>query len=469
MIRFFIVAGLILFGPQVLYCQNSALLDIGVSDGNPDSLQVIKSNFFKQDTSTLVRNTSGRFAMLMDVDNQAEYYILLSQHKIPFFIADSLSAFISIDEKDVKISYTGDFSKENSLLFEIYQKYSFQQDIEMNGKSIDMYEIQLFDIKRERWNLIKEVQSNLNIKFRQYIAFKTEYSYYSNLFRYSVENLKNDRTARVIPEIMLSKLEERLINNPSSIGIKEYRDFVWYFAMYKALEEAQFVMDQDSGLFTQRLYRAMRDNYTGVVFNFALTRLLIDRAQQLDKSSFEELKDKLKQSAPAELMEQLNGVEPGLKEDHSAKNTVLTKRDILDRDFTFIDEKGKEFHLLDFKGKVIYIDLWASWCGPCRQQFPYAEDLKRKLTKKQKKKITFLYISLDKSEESWKKALKSLNPEGERGIAPGAWNSEIAKYFNVQSIPRYILIDKHGAIVNRNAIRPSDPSLLDKLIKLSEE
>ena len=119
------------------------------------------------------------------------------------------------------------------------------------------------------------------------------------------------------------------------------------------------------------------------------------------------------------------------------------------------------------KGKVLYVDFWASWCGPCRQQFPYSKELHKKLNDKQKKQIEFIYISIDDDETRWKKGIE--DNELDNGImllSPGGWKSDACKYFQINSIPRYMIIDKKGNIVNINAPRPSDENILDELLKL---
>jgi thiol-disulfide isomerase/thioredoxin len=134
------------------------------------------------------------------------------------------------------------------------------------------------------------------------------------------------------------------------------------------------------------------------------------------------------------------------------------------------DMDGKSFGIDDFKGKVVYIDFWASWCGPCRNEMPASKQLHEMFTEKQLKDIVFLYISIDASEEAWKNAVKELGIEGKLGISPGNWNSEITRYFQIYSIPHYMLMDKKGKIVDTDAKRPSSGSLIyNDIMKLMTE
>lgn len=150
--------------------------------------------------------------------------------------------------------------------------------------------------------------------------------------------------------------------------------------------------------------------------------------------------------------------------------SVRTDAIIPTSDYTFKmhDMTGKYVSLAQFKGKVVYIDFWASWCGPCRGEMPHSKELHSKLTDKQKRNIVFLYISIDASEEAWKKAAEQLGIEGVLTISPGNWDSEVVKFFGISSIPRYMIMDKFGNIVNKDAPRPSSDAILNELIKLSE-
>jgi len=103
-------------------------------------------------------------------------------------------------------------------------------------------------------------------------------------------------------------------------------------------------------------------------------------------------------------------------------------------DFDFEDEKGKRRKLSEFKGKPIFIDLWATWCMPCLEQKPEFEQL----AKKYKNKATFLSISVDNDKNRWLSFLKNKDL-----VAFEGWSSfkSLSRY-NVVGIPRYIFIDK---------------------------
>jgi len=113
------------------------------------------------------------------------------------------------------------------------------------------------------------------------------------------------------------------------------------------------------------------------------------------------------------------------------------------------------------QGRIIYIDFWASWCGPCIQEMPGAKSLEEKLIKEP---VSFVYISIDRSNDLWLKAIDKhqLNCEKcEHYVLDD--KSELAKYFTIPPIPCYLLVDKSGKVAASNAPRPSDPVLMEKV------
>lgn len=130
-------------------------------------------------------------------------------------------------------------------------------------------------------------------------------------------------------------------------------------------------------------------------------------------------------------------------------------------DFKCTDLSGKAYTLADFKGKYVYIDIWATWCGPCQREIPYLRKLE---TKYHGKEIYFVSISCDANRQAWEKKVKG----GMTGVQLHFDNDDtFMKQYMINGIPRFILLDKEGKIISADMSRPSDPrttALLDELL-----
>lgn len=135
-------------------------------------------------------------------------------------------------------------------------------------------------------------------------------------------------------------------------------------------------------------------------------------------------------------------------------------------DFTLTDLNGEQVSLSDFKGKVIYLDIWASWCPPCIYEINKAKSVKKYFKDQVDTAMVFLYVSIDKDEKSWKNMVKKKNIQGVHLISKGGEEEAILQKYNVLGVPKFILIDKEGNIVDGNAKAPSDPDLINDIEKL---
>jgi len=133
--------------------------------------------------------------------------------------------------------------------------------------------------------------------------------------------------------------------------------------------------------------------------------------------------------------------------------------------FDYENAAGGKTTLESLKGKYVYIDVWATWCGPCRAEIP---SLKKVEEKFHNKNIEFVSISVDtdKDHEKWKTFVKEKELGGIQLFADKNWLSDFIKAFNINSIPRFILIDPSGNVVDADAARPSDPKLDQQLSSL---
>ena len=130
--------------------------------------------------------------------------------------------------------------------------------------------------------------------------------------------------------------------------------------------------------------------------------------------------------------------------------------------FSFINYKGGQSTLEDFKGKYVYIDIWATWCAPCIREIPYLQKIEELY---HGRNIAFLSISSDQYSdiEKWKKMIVTKSMSGVQLLEDNRVATAFSTYFNVDTIPRFILIDPKGVIIDSNTLRPSDPLLIGKL------
>lgn len=118
--------------------------------------------------------------------------------------------------------------------------------------------------------------------------------------------------------------------------------------------------------------------------------------------------------------------------------------------FKGVDVNGKEMTLRDFRGKYIYIDMWATWCGPCQKELPFLKKLEEKF---KGRNIVFVGLSIDQDKTKWAARVKSGALSGiQLYIGKG---SKFQSDYRISGIPRFILLDPNGRIVNPDMTRPS--------------
>lgn len=492
MIKHFLYFVLIVFSLQIK--AQTKINVVGNTDGNVSSLQIncfpnyieeleftenakLNGTAFKVEINThlpqcvKLNADSGSYYLLAISDKDDNAEIRKGQGEI------SILNEVNFYTKNNKIVGVGGGKNaiQQSFYNQFRQEFTENYDtliLKSKGKTIDAFEEELFLIKKNKlkW-LEKAKQEN---PFVNYIAtlIKKEinYAYYASLLGYAANEcvLKNAAVSKSLPSAFNDEIKQIELNADEMLYATWYKKFLLNYIAYYGSEALGF---KNANNFTNQVreeFKLVETSLKGNSKQYVLAKLILNSCDKIDADLSKNMINKLKeidkdgkvikyvqQQCTAAITKISNE-----KKTEKASNEVSTKYPIL------LNQDGKEVRLEQFKGKVVYIDFWASWCGPCRQQFPFSKKLHESLSKKQLEKIVFLYISIDDNEENWKKAIDQNQLQGIQGISKGGWSSEVCKFFNISSIPRYMILDKTGNIVEENAKRPADETLRDDLLKL---
>ncbi len=386
------------------------------------------------------------------------------QHDLCFPIPDTLQKVDFVLEKEFWYAQTSNEKLNKVLNFEVF----FRKNIDPITKPAWSM-MKFSDAKNENWYKDFKIRENV---IEQYFIKKTNYL---DLY---VKNNKLDSTSYKVwyPIIKYQKLAYQLFLPNYDKWDKNY---------LKSLVELKFNYQDDKKLEMMPFYRRgllslmalmnyiengnnwslrcqerlIRANFTGKHKDFLLLNLLIqckDKRSEIPYSQEDYMQLSNDFLATCQIAEYKNYIRQIVDLDK-----IILKND----EVISIKKEKKQFSKLN-NNQITYIDFWASWCAPCRAEMPDSKKLKNEYIKKG---LKFVYISTDENPVAWENAMKQIGlSEDESYILHIRNESEIVKKFKINTIPRYMIMDKEGKVINQDAPRPSDPKIrqiFDELLK----
>lgn len=152
------------------------------------------------------------------------------------------------------------------------------------------------------------------------------------------------------------------------------------------------------------------------------------------------------------------------EEEYNKEVVDMSGKKMPDIELTAPDGKKVMLNAL-LDGKLTYIDVWATWCGPCCKEIPFLEKLVEQM--KGNDKVQFISISVDGDLDAWHKKIENDKPTWAQYVVDEQNNKKLSKTLNIQGIPRFFILDADGVVVDQDAKRPSDEDLPARLEELT--
>lgn len=271
------------------------------------------------------------------------------------------------------------------------------------------------------------------------------YSYAASILMYAVGHpfVSQDSTYRP-DEAYYKEIKKYAVEDESLVELKEYREYMKEIAKTFGCGEEKGASPYER---TVCMMNYMVENLENEkVKQVLLNVLAIEQVEQYGIGGIDELLNLHSTFVTDEALQ------AAFKEKYDAWD--ITRAGKPSPDFRALDMDGKSYTLADFKGKYVYIDLWATWCGPCRRELPFLKELEQEY---KDRNITFLSLSTDSRRADWKKMVQAQQMTGVQlflGVG-----SRFQKAYKADGIPHFILLDPEGNIVNNNMLRPSSKDI----------
>ena len=388
---------------------------------------------------------------------------------------DSIFITLNSEEFDESMHYEGTGAKRNNILAEYYLKFKDPDNEELvSFYAIRDTAIDIFtdlannnaDAAKAYFNEAK-ASGDLPEDFLKYM--ETELYFQPILDMQFVYYSKNKDTTDEYKE-KLNNIGELTLGavdfQDADMLNQNYQAWLGYYLRNQIRREIREDLgDVDKDQYDSIFYSYLENTLTPAQLQFYILKEADGLSYSYDVDKFEKLlpladkyvtDKKYNEAIYAQFDEVVRKVNQPLPEDAALYN--LDDEELLD--LTFEDVLAK------YKGNVIYLDFWASWCGPCKVEMPNSAKLSKKLKDED---VVFLYTSTDKDPAAWERMIRIMQLHGLHYRLGKNTRKPVFEEYGIRYIPHYVIFDKEGNMVKNNMTRPGDPETEKMIRGLLEE
>lgn len=418
--------------------QDYAILAGEIENSSADSVFVIRDN-----DRHAIAIENGVFKDTIHLTGPTYFQFYSERERTDLFLAPGDSVFLTtnMEQFDQDLKYSGTLAAENNFL----AKKVLDQQSSIYSDPSALFSVAPTEFQQKLLAFQSELKTTLknsgaNEVFQTMETKNLDHQYHMMLLQYPMAHAYFTQSEEDFSEIFEEELNQIPLNNEADfLSIPAYKDFVVhrYTTKIEQTEDLdaieKMLMDQPSPAIKDALMKEIW------LYNIGLAN---DQSERYFQFIQKESKDEALKKEAQELFEVVKKILPG----NPSPN------------FDYPNVSGEKVALSDFKGKLVYIDVWATWCGPCIREIPslkaLAEDYKDQ-------DLAIVSISIDPAKDhgKWLNMVKEKDLQGYQIFADKDWKSDFVTAYNIKGIPRFILLDKEGKIIQADAPRPSDSEI----------
>ncbi|MFZ6053199.1 TlpA family protein disulfide reductase [Halocola ammonii] len=427
----------------------SAVVAGKITNPKNDRVLITGPNDFRD---TLKLDEFGSFSGEVSLDEKAEYRFLHGGEYARIFLSPGDSIHLALDTKDFDktLVFTGDEQVINTYFVNqvlTREKWNNQYPPRTIHELDPNVFVAVVDsmYNEQRENLEQLKNSNLDEELIEREEIVLDFREAQEKIIYEPRRKQQLGVAEVmLPEGYYSFMDELDFNNPKNLEVPTFESFMETYLFLEADKN-----NPDSFADPAKQMNAMFDVIDEEITNQEIkeelyTGLVLDNIRYRGLNGTEEVMPRVKEVVSdstqlAEINEELAKWEQlaaGLPAPGFAGKNL----------------DGEEVSLTDMAGSYVYLDVWATWCAPCRMEIPHLEEMQESM---KDENIRFVSLSIDEDKEAWKEMVKEESLGGTQLHIGGAEKVEFSKDYLISGIPRFMIFDPQGQIVNVKATRPS--------------